>query len=151
MHLKEVKFRFGVLVHLTPCIHIVLREEAVDYHQIFFETLLEGTADEPDSSYGLIASSMEYPKDRSELFSTFVQKTTFSDGNPLTAEDVVFSYEILRDKGLPSFRAVIEKEVESAEALSTHRVKFVFKDNIPTRDLPQMVGGLPIFSKKYYL
>ena len=118
---------------------------------IFFETLLEGTADEPDSSYGLIASSMEYPKDRSEVIFNLRPEATFSNGNPLTAEDVVFSYEILRDKGLPSFRAVIEKEVESAEALSTHRVKFVFKDNIPTRDLPQMVGGLPIFSKKYYL
>ena len=118
---------------------------------IFFETLLEGTADEPDSSYGLIASSMEYPKDRSEVIFNLRPEAKFSDGTPLTAEDVVFSYEILRDKGLPSFRAVIEKEVESAEALNSHQVKFVFKDNVPTRDLPQMVGGLPIFSKKYYL
>jgi microcin C transport system substrate-binding protein len=63
---------------------------------------------------------------------------------------VVFSYEVLRDKGLPSFRAVIEKQIESAEALGPHRVKFTFKDGVPTRDLPQTVGGLPIFSKAYY-
>ena len=118
---------------------------------IFFETLLEGTADEPDSAYGLIASSMEYPEDRTEVIFNLHPEARFSDGSPLTADDVVFSYEILRDKGLPSFRAVIEKEVESATALSKHRVKFVFKEGIPTRDLPQMVGGLPIFSKKYYL
>ena len=118
---------------------------------IFFETLLEGTADEPDSAYGLVASSMEYPEDRSQVIFNLRPEAKFSDGTPLTAEDVVFSYEILRDKGLPSFRAVIEKEVESAEALNSHQVKFVFKDNVPTRDLPQMVGGLPIFSKKYYL
>ncbi len=118
---------------------------------IFFETLLEGTADEPDSAYGLIASSMEYPEDRTEVIFNLHPEARFSDGSSLTADDVVFSYEILRDKGLPSFRAVIEKEVESATALSKHRVKFVFKEGIPTRDLPQMVGGLPIFSKKYYM
>ena len=50
----------------------------------------------------------------------------------------------------PSFRAVIQKQVESAEALGPHRVKFTFKDGVPTRDLPQLVGGLPIFSKAYY-
>ena len=118
---------------------------------IFFETLLEGTADEPDSAYGLIASSMEYPEDRSEVIFNLRPEARFSDGSPLTADDVVFSYEILRDKGLPSFRAVIESEVASATALSATRVKFVFKEGVPTRDLPQMVGGLPIFSKKYYL
>ena len=118
---------------------------------IFFETLLEGTADEPDSAYGLIASSMEYPEDRSEVIFNLHPEARFSDGSPLTADDVVFSYEILRDKGLPSFRAVIEKEVASATALSKHRVKFIFKEGVPTRDLPQMVGGLPIFSKKYYM
>ena len=117
---------------------------------IFFETLLEGTADEPDSAYGLLASSMEYPEDRSEVIFNLRPEARFSDGSPLTAEDVVFSYEILRDKGLPSFRAVIEKEVASASVLSKNRVKFVFKKNIPTRDLPQRVGSLPIFSKKYY-
>ena len=118
---------------------------------IFFETLLEGTADEPDSAYGLLASSMEYPEDRSEVIFNLRPEARFSDGSPLTADDVVFSYEILRDKGLPSFRAVIESEVASATALSATRIKFVFKEGVPTRDLPQMVGGLPIFSKKYYL
>ena len=108
---------------------------------IFFETLLEGTADEPDSAYGLIASSMEYPEDRSEVIFNLRPEARFSDGSPLTADDVVFSYEILRDKGLPSFRAVIESEVASATALSPTRVKFVFKEGVPTRDLPQMVGG----------
>ena len=117
---------------------------------IFFESLLESTADEPDSSYGLVAESMEYPEDRSQVIFNLRPEARFSDGTPLTAADVVFSYEILRDKGLPSFRAVIEKQVASAEALSPHQVKFTFKNGVPTRDLPQTVGGLPIFSKTYY-
>ncbi len=117
---------------------------------IFFESLLEGTADEPDAVYGLVAESLEYPEDRSHVIFNMRPEARFSDGSPLTADDVVFSYEILRDKGLPSFRAVIQKQVKSAEALSPHRVKFTFKAGEPTRDLPQTVGGLPIFSKAYY-
>ena len=117
---------------------------------IFFESLLEGTADEPDAVYGLVAESLEYPEDRSHVIFNMRPEARFSDGSPLTADDVVFSYEILRDKGLPSFRAVIQKQVESAEALGPHRVKFIFKEGEPTRDLPQTVGGLPIFSKAYY-
>ena len=120
------------------------------YSSIFFESLLEGSSDEPDSVYGLVAESLEYPEDRSEVIFNMRPEARFSDGSPLTAADVVFSYEVLRDKGLPSFRAVIEKQIESAAALGPHRVKFTFKDGVPTRDLPQTAGGLPIFSKAYY-
>lgn len=123
---------------------------AGQYSSIFYESLLEGSSDEPDSVYGLVAESMEYPEDRSEVIFNMRPEARFSDGSPLTAADVVFSYEVLRDKGLPSFRAVIEKQVASAEALGPHRVKFTFKAGVPTRDLPQTVGGLPIFPKAYY-
>jgi microcin C transport system substrate-binding protein len=117
---------------------------------MFFESLLEDTADEADAVYGLLAESLEYPADRSHVIFNMRPEARFSDGSPLTAKDVVFSYETLRDKGLPSFRAVIEKQIESAEILSPHRVKFTFKQGIPTRDLPLTVGGLPIFSKEWY-
>ena len=117
---------------------------------MFFESLLEGTADEADAVYGLVAESLEYPADRSHVIFNMRPEARFSDGSPLTAADVVFSYETLRDKGLPSFRAVIQKQIESAEALSPYRVKFTFKKGIPTRDLPQTAGGLPIFSKAWY-
>ena len=79
---------------------------------MFFESLLEGTADESDAVYGLVAESMEYPADRSHVVFNMRPQAQFSDGTPLTAADVVFSYETLRDKGLPSFRAVIQKQVE---------------------------------------
>ncbi len=118
---------------------------------IFFESLLDGTADEIGANYGLVASSMEYPEDRSWVIFDIRPEARFSDGSPLTAEDVVFSYELFRDKGLPSFRAVLQEQVESAEVLDTYRVKYTFKEGFPTRDLPSTVGGLPIFSKAFYI
>ena len=116
----------------------------------FFETLLEGTADEVDAAYGLLAESLEYPEDRSWVTFTLRPEARFSDGTPVTADDVVYSFMLLRDKGLPSFRAVLRKQVEGAEALGPDRVKFTFVEGAPTRDLPLLVGSLPIFSKAYY-
>ena len=117
---------------------------------IFFESLLTGTSDEIDASYGLVAENIEYPEDRSWVIFNMRPEAKFSDGSPLTADDVLFSYELLKDKGLPSFRAVIEKEIEKVTVINKHKIKFDFKKGIPTRDLPASAGSLPIFSKKYY-
>ncbi len=117
---------------------------------LFFESLLEGTADEVSASYGLLAETVEYPEDRSWVIFNIRPEARFSDGTPVTAEDVVHSYELLRDKGLPSFRAVLRQQVESVEALGPLRVKYTFRAGIPTRDLPMMAGGLPVFSKKFF-
>ena len=117
---------------------------------IFFESLLTGTSDEIDASYGLVAENIEYPEDRSWVIFNMRPEAKFSDGSPLTADDVLFSYELLKDKGLPSFRAVIEKEIEKVTIINKHKIKFEFKKGIPTRDLPASAGSLPIFSKKYY-
>ena len=117
---------------------------------IFFESLLTGTSDEIDASYGLVAKNIEYPEDRSWVIFNMRPEAKFSDGSPLTADDVLFSYELLKEKGLPSFRARIEKEIEKVTIINKHKIKFDFKKGIPTRDLPASAGSLPIFSKKYY-
>ncbi len=75
---------------------------------------------------------------------------TFSDGTPLTAEDVLFSFETFRTKGLSDFRTVFNEYVKDAEVLGPHKIKFTFNEGVPTRDLPADVGGLPIFSKAHY-
>ncbi|WP_456388416.1 extracellular solute-binding protein [Profundibacter sp.] len=113
-----------------------------------FESLLTGTADEIGASYGLLAESIEYPKDRSWVIFNIRDIAKFSDGTPVTSEDVVFSYETFLSKGLSSFRVQLAKMVESAEILSPKQVKFVFKEDFPKRDIIEAVGGLPIFSKK---
>jgi microcin C transport system substrate-binding protein len=117
----------------------------------FFESLMEGVADEIGTSYCLICTTLEYPDDRAWVIFNMRDDVRFSDGTPLTAEDVLFSYELFREKGLPSFRAILQTQVAKAEVLDPLRIKFTFAEGIPTRDLPDTVGGLPIFSKAHYI
>lgn len=117
---------------------------------VFFESLLEGTADEVGAAYCLVCETLEYPSDRSWVIFNLRPGARFSDGSPLTADDLLFSYEVLLEKGLPDFRAVLSQQVESVEVLDPQRIKYTFKEGFPTRDLPQLAGGLPIFSRAFY-
>jgi microcin C transport system substrate-binding protein len=127
----------------------ILKGEAAQGLGLLYDSLLIGSADEPDSSYGLIAESLEYPPDRSWVIFNMRPEATFSDGEPITAEDVVFTWEVLLEKGAPSYKIIL-KDIESVEALDTHRVKFTFKPDSPKRDLPALAGGLSILPKHYY-
>lgn len=114
---------------------------------IFFESMLEGTSDEIGSSYCLLCESIAYPEDRSYVIFTLREEARFSDGSPVTADDVVFSYEILRDEGLPSFRASIGLTIAGAEVLDDRRVRFDFNPEAPLRGRIDNAGGLPVFSR----
>jgi len=116
---------------------------------IFFEPLMTGTADEPDALYGLIAETIEYPESRQWAIFNLRPEAKFSDGTPVTADDVVFSFNILLEKGLPSLKSVYS-DVESVEALDTHRVKFTFVEGALTRELPSLAAGTPVFSKAWW-
>ena len=76
--------------------------------------------------YGLIAETIEVPDDRSSITFNLNPKAHFSDGQPITADDVLFSYTTLRDKGRPNHRTYYKK-VEKAEKLGDRKVKFTFK------------------------
>jgi microcin C transport system substrate-binding protein len=115
------------------------------------ESLLTGTADEIGAAYCLLCETMEYPEDRSWVIYNLRPEAKFSDGTPLTAEDVYFSYETFLSKGLTDFRTILSQQVEKVEVLGPHRIRFTFKADFPKRDLPQDVGGLPVMSKAHYL
>ena len=72
----------------------------------------------------------------------------FSDGTPLTAHDVLFSFETLRDKGLSSFRMAMQQMIAKAEVLDDHRIKFTFAEGYPRRDVISQMGNQIVFSKK---
>ena len=111
------------------------------------ESLLTGTADEIGAAYCLLCETLEYPEDRSWVIFTLRPEAKFSDGTPVTAEDVRFSHDILLTQGLTSFRAVISQMIESVEVLDDRRIRFTFKPDYPKRDLLQAAGGLPVLSK----
>jgi microcin C transport system substrate-binding protein len=118
---------------------------------IFYESILSGTLDDVSAAYCLLCQTMEYPEDRSWVIFNLRKDVTFSDGSPFTAEDVLFSYELFRDKGIPEFRSVANAKFQSVEVLDPYRIKFTFAPGTPFRDMPGQAGSSPIFSKKHYL
>ncbi len=115
---------------------------------LLFDTLMVRSRDEPDAYYGLVAKSITYPKDRSWATFELRPEARFSDGSPLTADDIVFTLETLATKAAPEYRAML-REVATAEALGPHKVKVTFAGP-NRRELPMVVATLPILSKAYY-
>ncbi len=116
---------------------------------LVFESLLKRTWDEPFSLYGLIAESVETPDDRSSVTFRLRPEARFADGSPITVEDVVFSWETLKEKGRPNHR-LYYKQVARIEQSDAHTVRFVFDGDPPNRELPLIMGLMPILSRSYY-
>jgi len=112
------------------------------------ETLLVTSADEPFTGYGLIAESIEWPRDRSWVIFHLRPQARWHDGTPITAEDVAWSFETLVRQGNPQYRFYYSA-VASAEALDAARVRFTFSES-NNRELPLIVGQLPILPKHYW-
>ena len=115
-----------------------------------FESLLDGTSDEVGTSYGLLAETLEYPEDQSWVIFNMRPEARFSDGTPVTAEDVAFTYELFLNEGLASYRAILGQIVTGVEILGPHRIKYSFADDASRRDAIPIVGGLPVKSKAWF-
>lgn len=116
---------------------------------LMYDTLMKQSMDEAFSLYGLVAESVYMPANRSYVAFDINPKATFSDGTPITADDVIFSFEILRDKGLPTYRYYYA-DVAQVYKKSDRHVVFKFKEGANNRELPLILGELPILSKKYW-
>jgi microcin C transport system substrate-binding protein len=126
----------------------ILRGDPAYSMGLCFASLMARAADEPDAVYGLAASSVSVSADGSDYVYTLRPSLKFHDGSVLTAADVVFSLNILKEKGHPNIRTLLV-DMESAEADRASKVKLRFAQK-RGRDAPLFAASLPIFSKTYY-
>jgi len=126
----------------------ILKGDAAQGMELTFDTLMTRAQDEPDAVYGLVAETADLAADRRSVTFALRPEARFSDGSPLTAEDVAFSFEVLKSKGHPIYRQTL-RDVEKVEVLGPHSLRYVFSGE-QVRDLPLTVASLPIFSRRYY-
>ena len=137
-------YSFGNFDNLNPYILKGIPPSGIE---LTFDTLMASAKDEPFSEYGLLAESIEVPEDRSYIAFNLRKEAVFHDRTPVTAEDVVFSFNILKEKGNPLYRYYYAN-VSEVKATSPHRVLFIFDKGVDNRELPLILGQLPVFSAK---
>lgn len=114
---------------------------------MMLERLMEPVLDDPNTSYCLICETIEYPESRDWVIFNLRPEAAFSDGSPLTAHDVLFTYETMIEKGFPSYAEAIKRMVARAEVLDDHRIRFDFTDEAPRRDSIGQMGAQIVFSQ----
>ena len=126
----------------------ILRGDPAYGMGLTFDSLMTPSLDERGALYGLVAKTVTISPDQNELRFTLRPEARFSDGTPLTAKDVVFSLNILKEKGHPTIRQEL-RDMESAQANGDHEVVVRLAPS-RSRELPQIVARQPIFSAAYY-
>ncbi|MFY8040233.1 MAG: extracellular solute-binding protein [Bosea sp. (in: a-proteobacteria)] len=116
--------------------------------ELIFDSLVTSHADEPLTSYGLLAHTILIAPDKLTYRFKLREEARFHDGSPLTAEDVAFSMNIIKTKGHSSYRLLLrELESVTADDPRTVTVRLTPKKS---RDLHLLVGSLSVFSKKFW-
>lgn len=126
----------------------ILKGDAAQGLELLFDSLMVRAFDEPDAVYGLAAKSANVADDGMSVTFTLQPQAKFADGSAVTADDIVFSFQTLKEKGHPRYRISL-RDVEKAEALDPTTVRYKFSGTL-IRDLPITVATLPILSKAYY-
>lgn len=114
-----------------------------------YDSLMKQSADEPFSLYGLIADGIDILPNNKGVAFHINPKATFNDGTKITAKDVLFSFNILKEKGVPTYRYYY-RDVENVEIIDAQTIVFNFKKNIENKELPFILGELPVLSSKYW-
>ncbi|MGP6088426.1 extracellular solute-binding protein [Antarctobacter jejuensis] len=139
---KVVTGELGSYDSLNP--HILKGSSPWQLRFLAYESLMGRSYDEPFSLYGLLAESIEVGPNREWVEFTLRTEAKFSDGSPVTVEDVMWSYETLGTKGHPRYRGLWDK-IESMEQTGPQSVRFAFNEDNP--ELALLVGMRPVLKK----
>jgi len=140
----------GTFDNLNPFILKSMRTTArgmwdPDYGNLVYESLLQRSRDEPFTLYGLLAESVEWDDNRTFIQFNLNPKAKWADGQPVTAEDVMFTFELLRDKGRVPFSTRLNL-VSKMEKIGDRSVRFTFNDKAD-RETPMVFGLMPVLPK----
>jgi microcin C transport system substrate-binding protein len=145
---KDGTMRFSAIGTFDTLNPFVINGVAADGIGMIFDTLAVASEDEPASEYGLVAQSMDLAPDHLSVLYTLRQGARFHDGSPMTPDDVIWTFETFRKKGLPMYRTYYA-DVTRVVREGDHGVRFYFK-SAKNRELPQIIGEMPVLSKAYW-
>ncbi|GAB4360211.1 MAG: extracellular solute-binding protein [Gammaproteobacteria bacterium] len=126
----------------------IIKGQSADGLGSIYDTLTVASADEPFTRYGLLAESMEVPADRSWVIFNLREEARWHDGKPVTADDVIFTFETIRRDGSPQLKFYYTG-IKAIEKLRERRVRFQFAGS-ENREMPLIVGEQPILPKHYW-
>nr|WP_082909619.1 extracellular solute-binding protein [Sinorhizobium glycinis] len=115
------------------------------FGNLVYESLMQRSQDEPFTMYGLLADSVEWDDDRTFIQFNLNPKARWADGQPVTVEDVIFTFELLRDKGRAPFSNRLSK-VAKMEKVGDRSVRFTLKEDAD-REFPLLLALSPVLPK----
>ncbi|NBV05737.1 MAG: ABC transporter substrate-binding protein [Proteobacteria bacterium] len=146
--LKGGAVRFGsegTFNNLNPFILKGISAAGLSY---LYDSLMEGSEDEISTRYGLIAEGVKFSSNKAELTFKIRQIARWQDGKPITADDVVFTFNKLITEGHPLYK-IVYRDVKDVKKITEREVKFIFKNN-QNRDLPVLIASMQILPKHYF-
>ena len=124
-----------------------LRGNAAPGIGMLFESLTIGSSDEVASAYGLLPDDIQIAPDGMSVTFHINPHARFSNGDPVTADDVKFSFDTLKSpKAAPQFASIFE-QITRAVVVDPQTIRFDFLQH--NRELPLIAGGVPVFSRKW--
>lgn len=127
---------------------LIIMGKMADGLDLTVDRLMQRVWDEPFTLYGWVAESIEIPKDRSRITFYLRPQARFHDGHPMTADDVIFSYEMYRKHGHPVRRRVYGL-VDRVEKLNDHAVRFVFGEGHDA-ETALILAMMPVLPAHYW-
>ncbi len=140
--------RFSAIGSFDSFNAFILRGTAAAGMGLLYDTLTVGSLDEPFTRYCLICETMEVPQDRSWITFNLRADARWHDGQPITPDDVIWTFETLKARGAPFYRQYYA-DIERAERVGERGVRFIFKPG-ENRELPLIIGELPVLPRHYW-